>query len=65
MIGRLAQEMGAPMATAIMAVIALSLILLTLVIFRSLRSTAMPDRLLGEKGAIEETVPVTYTRDAT
>ena len=65
MIGRLAQELGAPMATAIMAAITLSLILLTLVIFRSLRSTAMADRLLGEKGAIEEPVPVTYTRDAT
>ena len=49
MIGRLAEEWGAPTATAIMGAITLVLVIVILLIFRSLRSTAMPDRLLGSE----------------
>ncbi len=49
MIGRLAEEWGAPTATAIMGAITLVLVIVILLIFRSLRSTAMPDQLLGSE----------------
>lgn len=49
MIGRLAEAWGAPTATAIMGAITLVLVIVILLIFRSLRSTAMPDRLLGSE----------------
>lgn len=65
MIGRLAEEMGAPMATAIMAVISLVLILLSLVIFRSLRSTAMPDELMGDEETSGGSDLPVHVRDAT
>ena len=50
MIGWLAENYGAPTATAIMGAVTLSLVLLNLLIFRSLRSTATPDTLLGDEG---------------
>ena len=65
MIGRLAEEMGAPVATAIMAVITFVSILLSLVIFRSLRSTAMPDELMGDEETSGGTDLPVHVRDAT
>ena len=54
MIGRLAEEWGAPTATAIMGAITLVLVVVILLIFRSLRSTDMPERLLGSESEMGE-----------
>ncbi len=62
MIGRLAEEWGAPTATAIMGAVTLSLVIVILLIFRSLRSTAVPDRLLGDKEEIGEEGMASYSR---
>ena len=65
MIGRLAEMFGAPIATAIMGAVTLSLVILCVIIFRSLRSTAAPDRLLSlSEGMAENEVP-TAVKDAT
>ncbi len=65
MIGWLAENMGAPMATAIMASITLGATLLIIVMFRSLRSASTPEHLLSmESGSGELDVPV-HIRDAT
>ena len=47
MIGWLAENLGAPMATTVMATIALGTTLLIIVIFKSLRGTEMPNELLA------------------
>ena len=65
MIGWLAENYGAPLATAIMGAITLSLVLLNLLIFRSLRSTATPDRLLGDDMESPMTDLPAQVRDAT
>lgn len=64
MIGRLAEEWGAPTATAIMGAVTLSLVIVILLIFRSLRSTSVPDRLLGDKEEIGEEGMASYSRGA-
>lgn len=64
MIGRLAEEWGAPTATAIMGAVTLSLVIVILLIFRSLRSTSVPDRLLGDKDEIGEEGMASYSRGA-
>ena len=64
MIGRLAEEWGAPTATAIMGAVTLSLVIVILLIFRSLRSTSVPDRLLGDKDEIGEEGTASYSRGA-
>ena len=65
MIGWLAEQYGAPTATAIMAAITLGLVLVNLLIFRSLRSTAVPDRLLGDEEKTGEAGVASYSRDST
>ncbi len=64
MIGRLAEEWGAPTATAIMGAITLILVIVILLIFRSLRSTSVPDRLLGDEEEIGEEGMASYSRGA-
>ncbi len=64
MIGRLAEEWGAPTATTIMGAVTLSLVIVILLIFRSLRSTSVPDRLLGDKDEIGEEGMASYSRGA-
>ena len=65
MIGWLAQQYGAPTATAIMAMITLAATLLIILLFPALRGTAMPERLLDmEMGDTEPELPVSV-RDAT
>ncbi len=65
MIGRLAEEWGAPTATAIMGAVTLSLVIVILLIFRSLRSTSVPDRLLGDEEKTGEAGMASYSREAT
>ena len=65
MIGRLAEEWGAPTATAIMGAVTLSLVIVILLIFRSLRSTSVPDRLLGDEENTGEAGMASYSREAT
>ncbi len=65
MIGRLAEEWGAPTATAIMGAITLILVIVILLIFRSLRGTSVPDRLLGDKEETGEAGMASYSREAT
>ena len=62
MIGRLAEVWGAPVATAIMGAITLSLVIMILLIFRSLRSTSVPDRLLGDEEETGEAGMASYSR---
>ena len=65
MIGWLAENYGAPTATAIMGAITLALVIVSLLIFRSLRSTGMPDKLLGDEEVTGEEGMASYSRGAT
>lgn len=64
MIGRLAEEWGAPTATVIMGAVTLSLVIVILLIFRSLRSTSVPNQLLGDEAETEEEGMASYSRGA-
>ncbi|MCY4576232.1 MAG: MFS transporter [Chloroflexi bacterium] len=65
MIGWLAENYGAPTATAIMGAITLGLVIVSLLIFRSLRSTAAPDRLYGDEKETGDEDMASYSRGVT